>query len=150
MQNYFLPLSRQEKSDSRRSHKEERMMKTVLAALVVFLVYTVAHANTTNQVLELSGTLRKPRPKSLMPYSLSVRMAGGGSQKIMLSGDVLRKFDEWIRKSGKAWPIRVKGEFRTKLESYSGSRQPTLDGWLIWMEVTEARIDLPAPKQGKN
>jgi hypothetical protein len=123
-------------------------IRNILAILALLCgVAFSAFAQTDTNSVVLSGTLHKARPKeALQPYYREVILAGGGTERVLLTGEVLKGFDEQLRKFGSLQPIRVTGYFRTQRKSYSGTTQPTTDGWLVWLEVEEAKVDIPPPK----
>ena len=78
----------------------------------------------------------------------AIATARGGNQIVILRGEVLHKFDKEITRFGEVWPVRVKGHIKTKWIE-SATPQPAPAGWLLWLEVEKATIDLPSPEERK-
>ena len=109
--------------------------------LVVLLMSSVAcFAGTNNNLQTLSGTLQKARLNDLRPYYLEIFIAGGGTQKVWLTG----KIDPNLVKA----EVKVRGEFKTSfLDSVPPQPQPS--GWIIWMVVEELTQEMKRPESNR-
>jgi len=125
------------------------MLIGICLCLLGLATTTQAETNT----VELSGLLYRASPKQMLkPYYLEVMLAGGGTQKVLLAGSSLEPFAQQIAISGGGCvPVRVTGHFRAEWKEYKGSAQPTVDGWLIWMEVVQTSdVTITKPAKTKD
>jgi len=128
------------------------MRRILIGICLCFLGLATAAQAETNTV-ELSGLLYRASPKQMLkPYYLEVTLAGGGTQKVLLDGKSLEPFSQQIAISGGGCvPVRVTGHFKAEWKAYAGTAQPTVDGWLIWMEVMQASdVTITRPAKTKD
>ena len=113
----------------------------IIIPMIIFLMSSVAcFAGTNDNLQTLSGTLQKARLNDMRPYYLEIFTAGGGTQRVWLTG----KIDPKLVKT----EIKVRGELRTSfLDSVPPQPQPA--GWLIWMDVEEMTQEMKPPESNK-